>query len=108
MLQSAALKIIYGMKHLYAELISMSGLETLSDRREKLTDRFIMKTKNNNKIAREWFPLKRDTNYDMRNGNKYAEYYARTDRCYKSPIFFYRRRLNFLESIGTSNDIDSE
>ena len=96
MLQSTALKIIYGIKRSYEELIELSGLERLVERRERLTDKFIKKASENPRMSDEWFPLRPGTKHDIRNEKKYAELFARTDRLYKSPIYSYRRRLNYL------------
>ena len=40
-----------------------------------------------------WFPLRRLAR-DTREGVTYEESYARTHRCYNSPLYSMRRRLN--------------
>ena len=50
-LQSSALKIVFGLKHSYRELLEMSGVESLLDRRRRLVDNFILKTVKNDAIV---------------------------------------------------------
>ena len=56
MLQASPLKIIYGFRKSYAELLQESGVERLSDRRARLIDKFVLKTANNERYKDEWFP----------------------------------------------------
>ena len=94
MLQSSALKIIYGQSLSYARLIEESGIDTLQDRRQKLIDKFVLKAAENPKFKEEWFTQKKFTHHDLRNERIYEEKYARTERLYRSPIYTCRRRLN--------------
>ena len=100
MLHATALKIIYGQKNSYDQLIERSGLERLSDRHERLIDRFIIKARDNPRFMNDWFPKRHESQHDIRNEKKYAEFFARTTRLYKSPIYHYRRRMNFLVNVG--------
>ena len=100
MLQATALRIIYGQKKTYSQLIDLSGVEKLSDRRERLIDRFIKKASEHPRFADDWFPRKQRSHHDTRNGQVFLESFARTTRLYNSPIYHYRRRMNFLSGIG--------
>ena len=53
MLQSSALKIIYGQALSYSKLIERSGVDTLEERRQKLIDKFIGKAAVNPKFQEE-------------------------------------------------------
>ena len=46
-LQSSVLKIMYGWSDSYADILQHNGLEYLAERRQRLTDKFIVKTANN-------------------------------------------------------------
>ena len=106
MLQSSALKIIYGQALSYAKLIEKSGVDTLEERRQKLIDKFIVKAAENPKFQEEWFPQKNFIHHDLRNERIYEEKYARTERLYRCPIYTYRRRLNeiYLHDLNRKRD----
>ena len=93
-LQSSALKIIFGWKTSYARILEETGLEYVEERRQRLTDKFILKTAADEKYQNKWFPMKTFTHHDLRQEKLYKEEFARTDRLYNAPIFYYRRRLN--------------
>ena len=93
-LQTSALKIIYGFGHSKRALAEMSGVETLWERRERLVDKFLTKSAQNSRFADDWFPQKTFHHMDLRKELIYHEKYARTERLYKSPKYFLRRRLN--------------
>ena len=93
-LQKSALQIIYGHKTSYEEMIEISGLEYLHDRRARLTDNFIRKTANNERFRDDWFPRREFVHPNMRKEMCFKEKYARTERLYKAPIYYYRRRMN--------------
>ena len=90
--QFFALKNIYGFVYSHRQLLEMSGLKTLKERREAATLKFAQKTASNPRF-REWFPTR---NMRGRNSGKeeYVEMKARTDRRKNSPLFYYRRLLN--------------
>ena len=75
-MQKRALKAIYGYEHNYEELLALSGLPTLKERRENAFARFISKASKN---ARE-----------TRSNNPYLEEQASGNRLYKSPLFTMR------------------
>ena len=91
-LQFFALKNIYGFVYSQRELLSMSGLSTLEQRREQACLRFARKTAANPTFT-SWFP-KRRNNRVRNNQEHYVEMGARTERRRNSPIYYYRRLLN--------------
>ena len=91
-LQARALKAIYGFDPSYRELIQKSGLTTLRARREQRELNFARKCAASERFSR-WFPT-RETVRTIRAGLNYQEEFAKTSRCYNSPIYSMRRRLN--------------
>ena len=95
-LQSSALKTIFGWHKPYSQLVSDLKIETVSERRQRLTDNFILKTAENPRYSERWFPLKPRSEHFLRSEKPYEEKFARTNRLYNAPIYYYRRRLNEL------------
>ena len=93
-LQSSALKIIFGWKKSYGSILEENNIELISQRRQRLTDKFIIKAAKHVTYKEKWFPLKSFTHHDLRSELFYEEKFARTDRLYKAPLYYYRRRLN--------------
>ena len=95
-LQAAALKIIYGRARSHNQLMqSLEGrLEFLEDRRQRMVDKFILKTADNENYRERWFPTRQITSHNLRTDTYYLEENARTNRLFNAPIFYYRRRLN--------------
>ena len=93
-LQARALKIIFGYKSSYTELLNISGVESLWDRRERMMDKFICKLVQSDRFRKDWLPEKEFIHHDLRQELFFHEKFARTDRLYKSPKYFIRRRLN--------------
>ena len=91
-LQVKALKAIYGYEPSYRELIEKSGLTTLRARREARELAFARKCATSDRFA-WWFPL-HEAVRDTRAQARYKEEFARCVRCYNSPIYSMRRRLN--------------
>ena len=91
-LQAKALKAIYGYEPSYRELMERANLPTLRARREARELAFARKCAASVKFAR-WFPLQ-DSLRDTRGGLVYQEKFARCLRCYNSPLYSMRRRLN--------------
>ena len=95
--QKVCLKVI--LKHSYdnyEEALMRTGLTTLADRREKLCLNFAIKCTKHEKNC-QMFPLN-DSSHDMsgnmRNHEKYAVQFARTDRLGKSALPYLQRLLN--------------
>ena len=91
-LQSKALKAIYGYEPSYRELVEKSGLTTLRARRELREIKFARKCVSSPRFSR-WFPA-RLPGRETRDGSIYEEQFVRTHRCYNSPVYSMRRRLN--------------
>ena len=92
-LQKKALRIIVGHKKTYEECLKICGIITLKDRRLDLVDKFIKKTVNNPRYF-DWFPKKEKSSHDIREEKVYLEKFARSNRLYRNPLYFYQRRLN--------------
>ena len=91
-LQSKALKAIFGYDPSYRELMEKAGLTTLRARREQREIVFARKCAASERFG-HWFPV-REPGRTVRAGLVYEEEFARTHRCYNSPVFSMRRRLN--------------
>ena len=94
-LQRQCLKMIYGFDKSYHKLLEISGLEKLSERREKAIIKFAQKCATGKYAS--WFPL----NYRggrARRSLKYREDYARCVLLKNSPIYYMHRALNRLEA----------
>ena len=91
-LQYFALKNIYGFAYSHRELIELSSLPSLQQRRVDMTKKFAQKTLSNGRF-KEWFPMRR-TGTKRKKAETFLELPARTDRRRNSPIFHYRRLLN--------------
>ena len=59
-----------------------------------MVDKFLLKTANNPLFSERWFPKRGIIDHNLRRDDFYHEAYARTERLYNSPIYYYRRRLN--------------
>lgn len=94
-LQRRALKTIFGFNIPYKETLERSGLDTLSERRDKIFKKFCIKT-SENELFRHWLPLNTPSKYNLRREKKYKEMHAKTERLRKSPLHAMRRLLNSL------------
>ena len=88
--------MIYGYDLAYKELLKISGLQTLKDRRVSSFQKFTSKTIKNPKYN-HWFPERIVTRF-TRSSAKYLEEKAVGNRLYNSPIFAMRRLLNNTET----------
>ena len=61
-------------------------------------DKFLLKTAANPVYSEKWFPTKTFVRHDLRSEIFYKEFYAKTDRLYNAPLYFYRRRLNEIHT----------
>ena len=93
-MQQSALKIIFGYNHSQEELLSLSGLPSLEERRSVLFRNFCMKIYSNSRFREQWLDTRIFTGHDLRNQNIIVEKFARTERLYKSPLYTIRRNLN--------------
>ena len=99
--QIRALKLIYGFDKSTDQVLSMSGLDSLSLRRGKAVDRFALKLVGSARFG-HLFPERPREQCRSRGSRKYEEEHARSFRLFNSPIFYMRRRLNELESVPTT------
>lgn len=93
--QTGALRRIYGYKVPAMQLRQRSELETLRERRVKLTDKFATKCITDERF-KHWFPVA-DGRKSGRQSEKYKEFFAKCDRLKNSPLYYMRRRLNGKE-----------
>ena len=90
-LQAKALKAIYGYEPSYRELMIKADLTTLRARREERELKFARKCVGSTRFAK-WFPSRPVGK--TRGALTYEEKFARCCRCYNSPMYSMRRRLN--------------
>ena len=64
-LQSAAMKIIFGWTESYADILRSNNIEYLAERRQRVMDKFILKTASNDKFNESWFPTKTFVHHDL-------------------------------------------
>ena len=105
--QKRCLKTIYGHNKTYQDLLNLSGLEKLEERRNRAVLKFARKASNNPQFS-HWFPLNKNRT-SQRNKKIFEEKRARTDRLYKSPLYTMRRMLNETpENLPNNNPIYSD
>ena len=92
--QIGALRSIFGYTRTATQLRQDAELETLRERRIRLTDNFARKCLQSERF-KTWFP--RNENSRGRNAEEFKEFFAKTDRLKNSPLFYMRRRLNGKE-----------
>ena len=102
-IQKRCLKAIYGYDLKYSELLRISGLNTLQDRRIESFRKFTIKTSKNPKYS-HWFP-KREVQRPTRLYEPYQEETAvgSTSRLHNSPIFAMRRIMNDSDNTPPEN-----
>ena len=61
-----------------------------------MIDKFILKMATNEIFGSRWFPKREIIGHNLRKDIYYHEEFAKNNRLYNSPTFFYRRRLNVL------------
>ena len=91
-LPAKALKAIYGFEPSYRELVEKAGLTTLRARCKERELAFARKCVGSERFGR-WFPTN-EPQQITREPAMYKEFFARCSRCYNSPLFSMRRRLN--------------
>ena len=98
-IQMQALKVIFGCKWSYSELLEKSGLEKLHVRREAAFVRLAVKMSESARYS-SLFPRRLyRAGVTVRNPEKYKVYKASTGRYLNSPLNMMRRKLNDLEGI---------
>ena len=69
-----------------------------SNRRLDLIDNFPRKSLSNETLADRWFPVKARNNYNTRHEEKFVQYKYNMERARRSPLNFFRARLNRQET----------
>ena len=92
--QVGALRAIFGYGDTATELRHIAGVETLRERRIRLTDDFARKCLESDRF-KKWFP--ENENRGGRRKERFKEFPAKTDRLKDSPLYYMRRRLNDKE-----------
>ena len=94
--QAQALKNVYGTGLSAEKMRTAAGIELLSNRREKMTKKFALKSLSNPRTS-HWFNERKQSVFARRvnvNYPKYKENAARTDRHRNSPKNYLIRKLN--------------
>ena len=94
--QTRALRNIFGYGVSARRMRRRANIETLSERRMKACRKFANQLAQSPRFC-HWFLKRPQAAHPRRDGVTYGEfieYSARTQRCYNSPLFFYRRLLN--------------
>ena len=96
--QQKILKVNFGRKTPYETCLLRSGLERLSDRRERLSRAFAFKTSCNPAFS-HWFPESEpeENGHNLRRRARYKERFARTERLRNAPIYSFRRIVNVCD-----------
>ena len=102
--QKKALRCIFGYGLEYDELLSLSGLETLEERRRRALLKFAQKASKNPQFS-DWFPLNQNRG-SLRNPREFEEKYAKSDRLYNSPLYTMRRYLNGTPERNRNYDLN--
>ena len=91
--QKVALRIILGQNYsCYTDALRITGLDTLSARRTKISLSFANKCVRNN--STNWMFPEKISNVDTRNQERFQVSKARTDRLFNSAIPYMQRLLN--------------
>lgn len=91
---------MFGYGFEYEEFISKLGVKRMKERRDVLFDKFAKKMANLARFSTKWLPKYDDDGYgNNRERKTYIEFYAGTNRLYRSPLFKIRCRLN-LKTVG--------
>ena len=91
-MQKRCLRAFYGYHLDYQDLLQISGLSSMEDRRRVRFQKFAENTIKNPKY-KHWFPLNTNTR-SGRFTHKYLEEQSTGNRLYKSPLFAMRHYLN--------------
>ena len=95
-LQTSALKIVYGYDKSRSQLLEMSGLISLHERRSCLFESFCKKTHENEIFRRNWMEERFFEGPNLRRQKILTEKFAKTARLYNSPLYAMRRKINDL------------
>ena len=99
-MQKICLKIIYGFEKTYEELLAVSNIKSLKDRRIEAFKKFALTLSQNERYS-DWFPVKNNVR-TLRTTRFYQEHNTKTKRLFDSPLYAMRRLLN--EERNTDKD----
>ena len=83
---------MFGYACHYRDILENNGIESVSERRQRLLDKFVIKTRSSGRYADKWFPQKEFIHYDLRKELVYEEKFARTKRLYDRANELLNRR----------------
>ena len=101
-LQRHALRVCFGYHRPIEEAMKEFGISTLKDRRVRRCDNFIRKAEKKPRFAEAWFPQRQIIPHQLRSGRQVQETQAITNRRFKSPLAFLKRRANELGIVPAS------
>ena len=93
-MQNKALRIIFGYEKSHEELLALSGLPPLQERREILLESFCKKLYSNPRFKRQWLGERIFEGPGLRRQKIVKEKFARTNRLFNSPLYTIRRKIN--------------
>ena len=95
-LQRQSLKVIYGYDTPYSECLERSGIERMSERRDRLFRNFAAKSYESSRFGPKWFTSKAPSSYQLRHQPRVVQEFANCDRLANAPIFRMRKIINEL------------
>ena len=87
------MRVIFGFEKTYEELLQLSGIGTLEERRKNAFIK-LARSMSESERYRDWFPRNARNVHNLRDPKTFIETFARTDRLYNSPLYSMRRVLN--------------
>ena len=90
-----ALRVCFGFEGEIERTMAQLNLETLEARRVRRFDTFLSKAANNPRF-RHWFPERPEAGIALRSRRPIEEVRCRTERRFKGPLVYLRRRANDL------------
>ena len=96
--QLRAMKIIFGDTVSYRTVVESGKIQLLYDRREELLKKLAIKAEKQDR-CKDWFPLNRNIEHDLRRREKYFIPKLKTERAKKSPIIRMRQLLNEMHAV---------
>ena len=97
--QNQALKFVFGHKISASKMRKKANIDSLQDRRKNTCAKFAKKTQENPRF-KDWFPERPAPAYERRKEGRYRKFEektCKTQRCFNSPLYYYRRVLNGAE-----------
>ena len=91
-----AVRVCFGYEVPVEETMQRENIETLEARRQRRTDNFVRKAICNRRFAGSWFPPREGEERRLRARRMIQEVQANTERRFRSPLAYMRRRANDL------------